>query len=60
MHVPDLTYSEDKMREGREVAIALIKALVESKRKRGVRHVGGGGSGVVDGVEGNKTDNNFA
>ncbi|KAH4125726.1 hypothetical protein HBH44_212350 [Parastagonospora nodorum] len=35
MHVPDLSQSEDKLREGREVAIALIKALVESKRKNG-------------------------
>ena len=35
MHVPDLTYSEDKLREGWEVAVALIKALVESKRKNG-------------------------
>lgn len=35
MHVPDLSRSEDRLREGREVAIALIKALVESKRKVG-------------------------
>lgn len=63
MHVPDLSYSENKMREGREVAIALIKALVESKRKRGVRHTDGEGaekSKVLDSTVGNKTDNNFA
>jgi pyroglutamyl-peptidase len=36
MHVPDLSHSEDKLREGREVAIALIKALVESRRKNGL------------------------
>ena len=36
LHVPDLTYSEDKLREGWEVAVGLIKALVESKRKNGV------------------------
>jgi pyroglutamyl-peptidase len=35
MHVPDLSHSENKLREGRKVAIALIKALVESKRKIG-------------------------
>ena len=35
MHVPDLTYSEDKLREGWEVAVALIKALVDSKRIQG-------------------------
>ncbi|KAH7085239.1 pyroglutamyl peptidase-like protein type I [Paraphoma chrysanthemicola] len=36
LHVPDLTYSEDKLREGWDVAVALIKALVESKRYNGV------------------------
>jgi pyroglutamyl-peptidase len=35
MHVPDLSHSEDKQREGWEIAVALIKALVESKRKNG-------------------------
>jgi pyroglutamyl-peptidase len=59
MHVPDLSMSEDKLREGREVAIALIKALVESKRK----------VGAVDGLQRHngeenerriaQTDNNF-
>jgi pyrrolidone-carboxylate peptidase len=56
MHVPDLSGSEDKLREGRDVAVALIKALVESKRKIGVvgrRQEGGGQKGV-------QTDNNFA
>ncbi|KAF1362473.1 peptidase C15, pyroglutamyl peptidase I-like protein [Lizonia empirigonia] len=37
MHVPDLTGSETKLREGWEVAVALIKALVESRREVGVR-----------------------
>lgn len=37
MHVPDLTGSETKLRAGWEVAVALIKALVESRRKVGVR-----------------------
>lgn len=36
MHVPDLSGSEAKLLEGREVAVALIKALVESRRKAGV------------------------
>jgi pyroglutamyl-peptidase len=58
MHVPDLSYSEDKTREGREVAIALIKALVESRRKNGVarksQETVSGGSFV------DRTDNNFA
>lgn len=35
LHVPDLSYSEDKQREGWDVTVALIKALVESKRKNG-------------------------
>ncbi|KAL6709452.1 hypothetical protein ACN47E_001387 [Coniothyrium glycines] len=36
LHVPDLSGSADKLREGREVTIALIKALVESRRELGV------------------------
>jgi len=35
MHVPDLSHDEAKQREGWDVAIGLIKALVESKRKNG-------------------------
>ncbi|KAH7393894.1 hypothetical protein DE146DRAFT_111002 [Phaeosphaeria sp. MPI-PUGE-AT-0046c] len=65
LHVPDLSYSEDKLKEGREIAIALIKALVASKRKNGFTETNeryaqeeretcsGGGSE-------NQTDNNFA
>jgi pyrrolidone-carboxylate peptidase len=41
MHVPDLSDSQEALDQGREVAVALIKALVESKRR----------VGVVDGVE---------
>ncbi|KAF2648604.1 peptidase C15, pyroglutamyl peptidase I-like protein [Lophiostoma macrostomum CBS 122681] len=41
LHVPDLSYSQEALDQGREVAVALIKALVESKRR----------VGVVDGVE---------
>lgn len=37
MHVPDLTGGEGKLREGWDVAVALIKALVHSRRKIGVR-----------------------
>ncbi|KAF9701940.1 hypothetical protein EKO04_000748 [Ascochyta lentis] len=40
MHVPDLTGSEEKLIEGWKVAVALIKALVESRRTVGL----GGGS----------------
>lgn len=36
MHVPDLSGSEAKLREGWEVAVALVKALVESRRKVGI------------------------
>lgn len=43
MHVPDLTGSEGKLREGWEVSVALIKALVESRRKVGVRCVSASG-----------------
>jgi pyroglutamyl-peptidase len=35
MHVPDLSSSESKLQEGWEVSVALIKALVESRRKVG-------------------------
>lgn len=47
MHVPDLSASESKLREGREVSVALIKALVESRRKVGV----GRGEQKAGGVE---------
>jgi pyroglutamyl-peptidase len=56
--VPDLSFSEEKTREGREVAIALIKALVESRRKNGVvrqSQEAVSGESLVD-----KMDNNFA
>lgn len=46
MHVPDLSGSEARLREGWEVAVALIKALVESRRKEGVCCAGGKGVGV--------------
>jgi pyroglutamyl-peptidase len=66
MHVPDLSSSEDKLREGREVAIALIKALVESKRKRGTVNIGRSQNGgeeeeeMTNGKVAAQTDNNFA
>lgn len=41
LHVPDLSQSEEQLAVGRKVAVALIMALVESRR-----HVG-----VTDGVE---------
>lgn len=59
MHVPDLSANEDKLREGWEVAIALIKALVESRQKLGVS-----ARSVANAEEKEKlgagTDNNFA
>lgn len=36
MHVPDLSDSDEKLETGRNVAIALIKALVESRRQVGI------------------------
>jgi pyrrolidone-carboxylate peptidase len=61
MHVPDLSDSEEKMREGRDVAIALIKALVESRRKCGVVAKGEGAQkSNGDAAVGTRTDNNFA
>jgi pyroglutamyl-peptidase len=36
LHVPDLSDSDEKLDVGREVAVALIKALVESRRQVGV------------------------
>lgn len=56
MHVPDLSQSESKLREGWEVTVALIKALVESKRKNGVVEVGSRGHDADTVVQ---TDNNF-
>jgi pyroglutamyl-peptidase len=60
MHVPDLSMSENKLREGREVATALIKSLVESKRKNGAVDP----MQIHDGEEKERgtapTDNNFA
>jgi pyroglutamyl-peptidase len=60
MHVPDLSDSEEKMREGRNVTIELIKALVESRRERGVvdqDEKAKEGTGVTNGA---RLDNNFA
>ncbi|KAF1938049.1 peptidase C15, pyroglutamyl peptidase I-like protein [Clathrospora elynae] len=58
LHVPDLSGSGDKLREGWNVTVGLIKALVESRRKLGVvddgmRRNAGGDRGV-------QTDDNFA
>ncbi len=54
MHVPDLSASEARLHEGLEVAVALVKALVESRRKLGVRH----GKGMSEGVQGDDRVNN--
>jgi pyroglutamyl-peptidase len=58
MHVPDLSYSDEKTQEGQEVAIALIKALVESRRKHGV--VRQSQETISDESPVDKMDNNFA
>jgi pyroglutamyl-peptidase len=64
LHVPDLSSSEEKLREGLEVTVGLIKALVESRRKAGGRVVDGGrqdvGGEEEEGEDGERTDNNFA
>ncbi|KAF1843718.1 peptidase C15, pyroglutamyl peptidase I-like protein [Cucurbitaria berberidis CBS 394.84] len=61
LHVPDLSSSDEKLRAGWKITVALITALVESRRKVGVVDVYANGS--VDGKEtgaGVQTDNNFA
>lgn len=50
MHVPDLSSSEAKLREGCEVTVALVKALVESRRAVGVC------AGKADRAEGGQED----
>ncbi|RAR07270.1 peptidase C15, pyroglutamyl peptidase I-like protein [Stemphylium lycopersici] len=62
MHVPDLSSSEEKLREGWEVAVTLIRALVETRRKAGGRVVDGKkqNGGLANGKEEVQTDNNFA
>ncbi|KAJ4984084.1 pyroglutamyl peptidase type [Stagonosporopsis vannaccii] len=40
LHVPDLSSSQAALDEGRDVAIALIKALVESRKEVGVKNCG--------------------
>jgi len=55
MHVPDLSSSESKLREGWEVSVALIKALVESRRKVGVGRGKQNGEGA--GQEDDATNN---
>lgn len=62
LHVPDLTSSEEKMKEGWEVTVALIKALVESRRKAGGVIVDGEkrSQETQNGTDGVQTDNNFA
>jgi pyroglutamyl-peptidase len=60
LHVPDLSSSQDKMREGWEIAVALIKALVESRRYNGIVEAGNGTHEKDKDMAGNQTDNNFA
>lgn len=61
LHVPDLSSSEGKLREGWEVTVALIKALVESRRKLGViREPIEVQTGTYQEIKRADTDNNFA
>lgn len=57
MHVPDLSSNEAKLREGWEVTIALLKALVESRRAVGV---GAGKAKRADGAQEDDARNNTA
>jgi pyrrolidone-carboxylate peptidase len=61
LHVPDLSSSEDKLREGWEATVALIKALVESRRKAGgkVVDVNKTDEKRENSKEEERTDNNF-
>ncbi|ORX97298.1 hypothetical protein BCR34DRAFT_496996 [Clohesyomyces aquaticus] len=61
LHVPDLSESEEMLNVGREVAVALIRALVESRRTEGVVDKSvDGGEQVVSGVDPRAgTDVNF-
>lgn len=45
MHVPDLSHDDKKLEMGKEVAVALIKALVQSRKETGVVDVGVQGKG---------------
>ncbi|KAH6637544.1 hypothetical protein C7974DRAFT_308019 [Boeremia exigua] len=56
MHVPDLSTSEAMLQEGWEVTVALIKALVESRKKVGLHTSWGEGWGV--GVQEDDSRNN--
>jgi pyroglutamyl-peptidase len=62
LHVPDLTSSEDKLREGWEATVALVKALVESRRRAGGKVVDGDKKQEIreNGTGETHTDNNFA
>jgi pyroglutamyl-peptidase len=59
MHVPDLSYSKEKTVEGWEVAITLIKALVESRGSQGVVLDGHNGYSEEEERRAAPTDNNF-
>jgi len=62
LHVPDLSHDEAKLREGWEVAVALIKALVESWRKSGIVEAKRDNTEVTESNERKFAglDNNFA
>jgi pyroglutamyl-peptidase len=60
MHVPDLSSSGDKLEEGWKIAVALIKALVESRRLKGVVHARHNDHGEEEEKRTAPADNNFA
>lgn len=63
LHVPDLSSSKERLDTGREVAVALIRALVESRKQVGILADGSGeGVETVETVDGARveTDVNFA
>lgn len=57
LHVPDLSTIEEKLHEGIQVTVALIKALVESRRKAGLKETRT--NGTTRKTNGVQTDNNF-
>ncbi|KAF1839724.1 peptidase C15, pyroglutamyl peptidase I-like protein [Decorospora gaudefroyi] len=59
LHVPDLSGSEEKLRQGWEITVGLIKALVESRRKAGGRLVSAVARKNGDTAAEVQTDNNF-
>ncbi|KAF2105961.1 pyroglutamyl peptidase-like protein type I [Lophiotrema nucula] len=61
LHVPDLSESQEELDTGREVTVALIRALVASFKETGAKHKGDRNEEVVEGGSVRAgTDVNFA